>query len=247
METLQSSKNSWLVVHATYSRANTKDNGINKVRFSFKESQEYSYGFIQEKIQSFVDTWTGEGTITVNWIKAGACQELRDFVEELNNNYFRGKEYKFGKRYLLSNKIYSHHLHKEWLNVVNLTAEQKQKLRDYGRNIMGGWYLERKNEEFANSVEYNHIKHELDKVSGTYVDVIKPYARQLIQKKLEEAGVSFCEKDLLYTTNFSGNSFGRNQDTGSDDWYANNSFYFHADDNQFYSVSFEEAEKFAYE
>ncbi|WP_131669239.1 hypothetical protein [Psychrobacter pygoscelis] len=148
------------------------------------------------------------------------------------------------KTYLTSNTLYTHTKHAHWLEEVNIVG-LKRKLSSYENNIMGGWSLKSKNEAFSESAEYNHLIHELDLVSGEYVDVIKPYARKLIKQQLEENGIAYDATDLQWTTNFSSSTKNTIENRKSGEYYAQGYYYFDLKNGQL-TVSFKDAEAFAY-
>lgn len=148
-------------------------------------------------------------------------------------------------RYPLSNTLYTQKNNAHLLKLSSLSVATKNKLQSYNDNICGGiWCLSSEDKEFAKSIEYNSAIHHLDMLCGEYVNVIKPYAKELIIQRMNELGFVYEKNDLINDIKFSSAS----DDFGSEDYYKKGYYHFQPSHSaEFIKIPFETAEQYACE
>lgn len=86
-------------------------------------------------------------------------------------------------KYPLSTACYNHSKYFEFLEKADLSHTQKAQIYEIHAKFMRGTRLNKEQQDFIQSIEYNHIVHSLDVAGGEYPKLLKATAKKLFIKK----------------------------------------------------------------
>lgn len=149
------------------------------------------------------------------------------------------------KKRLLSANLYTAPMHSHWLSYVD-TEGSTISLLALERKLQNGRRMSNRNTEFHESDDYYELTHQLDLVSGAYIDVLKPCARKMIERIMEDKGIPYDNNDLKYTTNFSSAVANTPENKLSREYYEKGRYHFDSEQG-FIEVGFIDVEQQAHE